>query len=64
VFLRLSQESETTGTFKFKKTNLVKAGFNPANVSDPLYVDDGGEGAYVAITRKVHKDILSGELRL
>ena len=64
VFLRVSQESETTGTFKFKKTNLVKAGFNPANVSDPLYVDHGGEGAYAAITPKVYEDILSGELRL
>jgi len=63
VFLRISQESETTGTFKFKKTNLVKAGFDPANVSDPLYVAHGDEG-YTAIKPKVHKDILSGELRL
>jgi len=36
VFLRLSEESDTTSTFKFKKTNLVKAGFNPANISEPL----------------------------
>lgn len=64
VFLRLSQESETTGTFKFKKTNLVKAGFNPANVSDPLYVAQGNEASYTAITPKVYEDILSGELRL
>ena len=62
VFLRISQESETTGTFKFKKTNLVKAGFDPANVSDPLYV--AADDAYAAITPSVHKDILSGELRL
>ena len=62
VFLRISQESETTGTFKFKKTNLVKAGFDPANVSDPLYV--AADDAYAAITPSVHKEILSGELRL
>ena len=40
VFLRLSKESDTTSTFKFKKTNLVKAGFDPANISDPLYYAD------------------------
>ena len=64
VFLRVSQESETTGTFKFKKTNLVKAGFDPANVSDPLYVAKGKDDSYAAITPQVHQDILSGELRL
>jgi len=64
VFLRLSQESETTGTFKFKKTNLVKAGFDPANVSDPLYAAIAGEDAYEAITPDVFQNILSGEIRL
>lgn len=64
VFLRLSQESETTGTFKFKKTNLVKAGFDPANVFDPLYVAISDEDAYHAVTPDVHQKIISGEIRL
>jgi fatty-acyl-CoA synthase len=64
VFLRLSQETETTGTFKFKKTNLVKAGFDPANVSDPLYAEISGEEAYQAITPELYQKIISGELRL
>jgi len=64
VFLRLSQESETTGTFKFKKTNLVKAGFDPANVSDPLYASISDEEAYQEISPDVYKKIISGEIRL
>ena len=64
VFIRLSQESETTGTFKFKKTNLVKAGFDPENIDDPLYVAISSEPVYKEITSEVHAAILSGELRL
>ena len=62
VFLRLSRESETTSTFKFKKTNLVKAGFDPANVHDPMYVLTGG--SYQPLDAEMHASIVSGETRL
>ena len=64
VFLRLSRETDTTSTFKFKKTNLVKAGFDPANVSDPLYYADPVSGTYKPIKKSTYKDILSGKIRL
>jgi fatty-acyl-CoA synthase len=64
VFLRLSKESDTTSTFKFKKTNLVKAGYDPANISDPLYYADGTSGAYLPIDKTVFDQINSGEIRL
>ena len=64
VFIRISQEAETTGTFKFKKINLVKAGFDPANIDDPLYVSVPKEDEYKAITADVYEEILAGEIRL
>ena len=64
VFIRLSKDSDTTSTFKFKKTNLVKAGFNPANISDPLYYADPVSGAYKPINTDVFEGILSGAVRL
>lgn len=64
VFLRLSQEAETTSTFKFKKTNLVKAGFNPANISEPLYFANPASGAYDLINAETYKQIISGDVRL
>lgn len=64
VFLRLSKESDTTSTFKFKKTNLVKAGFNPKNISEPLFVLNSNTGAYEPLTKTVYKDIVSGARRL
>jgi fatty-acyl-CoA synthase len=48
VFLRVSRETDTTSTFKFKKTNLVKAGFDPANISEPLFYADPASGSYKA----------------
>lgn len=64
VFLRLSKESDTTSTFKFKKTNLVKAGYNPANISDPLYYADSVSGTYLPIDKTIFEQINSGEIRL
>lgn len=57
LFYRLQTETDTTGTFKFKKMDLVKDGFDPAQISDPLWFanPDGGfeeldAGLYEAIT--------------
>ena len=64
VFLRVSKETDTTSTFKFKKTNLVKAGFDPANISEPLFYADAGKDQYSKITPAVFKKICDGSLRL
>lgn len=64
VFLRLSNESDTTSTFKFKKTNLVKAGFDPANVSEPLYYADTASGMFKPIDAETFEKINSGDIRL
>jgi len=64
VFIRLSKESETTGTFKFKKTDLVKAGFDPKKFDDPIYVSDPSTGEYRKMTKKLFESISNGEMRL
>jgi acyl-CoA synthetase (AMP-forming)/AMP-acid ligase II len=37
VFLRLKSNLSTTHSFKFKKVNLKKEGFDPEVIEDPLY---------------------------
>ncbi len=64
VFLRVSRETDTTSTFKFKKTNLVKAGFNPANISEPLFHADSTTSCYKPITPEIYKKIKDGSVRL
>lgn len=64
VFVRLQPEIETTGTFKYRKSDLVAQGFDPTKVEgDPLFVWDGEQG-YIPLTAEVHARILAGEMRL
>ena len=62
VFLRLLPEIEVTGTFKHRKVDLVAAGFDPAKVSDPLFVRC--ETGYEPLTQERYDQIISGEMRL
>ncbi len=64
VFLRLSNESDTTSTFKFKKTNLVKAGFNPANISEPIFFANPVTDAFEPVSADIYAQIIKGDVRL
>ncbi|WP_017932625.1 long-chain-acyl-CoA synthetase [Robiginitomaculum antarcticum] len=64
VFLRLQQETDTTSTFKFKKTDLVKAGFDHAKISDPLYYAPPRGDTYEPLSAQTVTDIENGEVRL
>ena len=67
LFLRLSKEAQdenTTGTFKLKKTDLVKQGWDPELIAEPVYFDDPDANAYVPLTQDLRAQILSGEKRV
>ena len=49
VFVRLVPALDLTGTFKPRKLELVREGYDPAKVTDPLYLDDARSGAYVPL---------------
>jgi fatty-acyl-CoA synthase len=62
VFLRLLPGIQVTGTFKYRKMDLVTEGFDPAVVKDPLYVR--GEQGYQKLTKPLVAKILAGEVRI
>ena len=62
AFLRLLPAMAVTGTFKYRKLDLVTDGFDPNVVKDPLYVR--GPNGYQKLTRPLYAKVLSGELRL
>jgi fatty-acyl-CoA synthase len=64
VFVRLVHALDLTGTFKPRKVELVREGYDPAQVSDPLYVVDARSGAYVPLDRELHAAIAAGRRRL
>ncbi|MGA0545967.1 long-chain-acyl-CoA synthetase [Brevundimonas sp. VNH65] len=63
VFVRIAKTLETTGTFKYRKVDLVSEGFDPARVDGPLYVR-GGRNGYQKLTPAIHAQIEAGDLRL
>lgn len=64
LFLRLKPEQEVTGTFKFKKVDLKREGFDPVALSEPLYVLADRKRGYEPLTPALHQQIHSGALRL
>jgi fatty-acyl-CoA synthase len=64
LFLRLKPEVEITGTFKYRKVDLVKEGFDPSATSDPLYWLDPATGRYAPLTGEVYAMLTSGTARL
>jgi len=63
VFLRISQKMETTGTFKYKKTDLKKAGFDLAKVIDPVWVCLPNEEGYQLMDESLQGSIEQGNFR-
>ena len=63
VFLRIESNIETTGTFKHRKLDLVREGFDLARVEAPLYVRLPGQG-YTRLKPELHQQIVEGEIRL
>jgi fatty-acyl-CoA synthase len=64
IFLRLAPRIAVTGTFKQRKVDLVREGFNPAAIADPLYVLDPDSGKYERLTPERYADIVAGHVKL
>ena len=63
IFLRLAPQIVVTGTFKQRKVDLVRDGFDPVTISDPLYFLDPDSGKYARLTPQHHADIVEGKIK-
>ncbi|XP_045458927.1 long-chain fatty acid transport protein 4-like [Melitaea cinxia] len=65
VFLRVMGSVDMTGTFKMKKTDLQKEGFDPSLVKgDKLYYLDLKQSKYLPLGPEEYEKILKGIIRL
>jgi fatty-acyl-CoA synthase len=64
AFLRIMPEIDATSTFKHRKVDLVKQGFDPAAVSEAIYLLHPELQTYVRLTPSLHADIGAGKIRL
>ncbi|MBN8552792.1 MAG: long-chain-acyl-CoA synthetase [Caulobacterales bacterium] len=62
VFLRLRKTMDTTGTFKYRKVDLVADGFDPSKTTDTIYVRD--KATYVRMKPDRFADIMQGQAKL
>jgi fatty-acyl-CoA synthase len=63
VFLRIRDSVDLTGTFKYVKSDLIRAGFDPSATSDSLYVDHPGQQTFVPLSPELYASIQAGEIR-
>jgi fatty-acyl-CoA synthase len=64
LFVRLLPRMEITGTFKHRKVDLVREGYDPDRISDPIYFRDPQQGTYVPLDGELFRRIESGEIRV
>ena len=64
LFLRIRRDINVTATFKQKKIDLAKEGFDLGRVHDPIYFNDPQKKAFVRLDAQLHRDISDGHVRL
>jgi fatty-acyl-CoA synthase len=64
VVIRICTSLDTTETFKQKKQELVRDGFDPHQVTDPLFYREPRSGEYRPIDALAYARILDGAIRL
>ncbi len=64
LFVRLQPEMEITGTFKHRKVDLVKEGFDPSAITDPIYFNDPAAKAFVPLDQELFDKIAGGGVRV
>jgi len=63
VFLRIQQQVETTGTFKYQKNKLKEQAFDPSKTNERLLVCLSGADAYCDVTPEVFTNIQAYQYR-
>ena len=60
----MMREIDATSTFKQRKVDLVKQGFDPAATSDAIFFLHPELQTYVRLTPSLYGDISAGRIRL
>lgn len=65
LFVRLVPSIDLTGTYKLRKIDYQKEGFDVADkIKDPVYFMDPASQTYVLFTPSLYQQLISRKLRL
>jgi len=62
LFLRVRDQIEVTGTFKYTKFELVKQGFDPSAITDKIYFNDAARQEFVRMDGPLYERIQAGPI--
>lgn len=63
MFIRIVNEIELTATFKLKKMDLQRDGFDKNIIKDPLYIIDKKSRSYVELKDEIFRDIVDEKMK-
>jgi fatty-acyl-CoA synthase len=64
MFLRIRDDIEVTGTFKYSKADLVRQGYDPVATTDVLYFDSPESRSFIRLDKALYDRIQLGQIRL
>jgi fatty-acyl-CoA synthase len=64
LFLRIRDDIEVTGTFKYSKTDLMREGYDPAATTDAIYFDNPETEAFIQLDKMLYDRIQVGQICL
>jgi len=64
LFVRIKDRIDLTATFKHKKNELQREGYDPAATTDAIYFDDPAQRAFVPLDATLHARLSAGAIRL
>ena len=64
LFIRTVSVIDLTGTYKLRKVDYQKEGFDLTKVKDDIYFMDPDSHRYLRWTEELYQDLLSGRLRV
>jgi fatty-acyl-CoA synthase len=64
LFVRIRTTLDTTGTFKHRKDELMREGFDPTLTQDAIYFSDPQQQGYVRVDVAQFQVIQNGQMRL
>jgi fatty-acyl-CoA synthase len=62
LFLRLRRNLDVTGTFKYRKQDLVGEGYDPDATNDAIYFDSREQAALVRVDTQLYERIRRGDI--
>ena len=64
LFLRIRKQIDVTATFKQKKRDLAREGFDPAAATDPIYFNPPPTQAFEPLDSPLYQTIVDGKVRI